>query len=72
MADLDDLREGANFGLDIASQQQHFHVKGAENAAWGMKDRLSRILTPKQVNPLCWLATTVLSWGLLQDSNVLT
>ena len=56
MADLDDLREGANFGLDIASQQQHFHVS----------------LTPKQVNPLCWLATTVLSWGLLQDSNVLT
>ena len=47
MADLDDLREGANFGLDIASQQQHFHVKGAENAAWGMKDRLSRIFNPK-------------------------
>ena len=47
MADLDDLREGANFGLDIASQQQHFHVKGAENAAWGMKDRLSRIFNPQ-------------------------
>ena len=24
MADLDDLREGSNFGLNIATQQQHF------------------------------------------------
>lgn len=47
MADLDDLREGANFGLGIASQQQAFHVKGAENASWGMKDRLSRIFNPQ-------------------------
>ena len=47
MADLDDLREGANFGLGIASQQQSFHVKGAENASWGMKDRLSRIFNPE-------------------------
>ena len=47
MADLDDLREGANFGLGVASQKQSFHVKGAENAPWGMKDRLSRIFNPK-------------------------
>lgn len=47
MADLDDLREGANFGLGVAAQQQNFHVKGAENAAWGLKDRLSRIFNPK-------------------------
>ena len=47
MADLDDLREGANFGLGVASQQQSFHVKGAENAPWGLKDRLSRIFNPK-------------------------
>ena len=47
MADLDDLREGSNFGLNIATQQQHFHVKGAENTSWGMKDRLSRIFNPK-------------------------
>lgn len=47
MADLDDLREGANFGLGVASGQQSFHVKGAENASWGMKDRLSRIFNPK-------------------------
>ncbi len=47
MADLDDLREGSDFGLGVASQQQSFHVKGASNLPWGMKDRLSRIFNPK-------------------------
>lgn len=47
MADLDDLREGNNFGLDKAATSQHYHVKGAENLPWGMKDRLSRIFNPK-------------------------
>lgn len=46
MADLDDLREGADFGLGVASVRQGFHVKGAENLPWGMKDRLSRIFNP--------------------------
>jgi putative autoinducer-2 (AI-2) aldolase len=46
MADLDDLREGANFGLGVASKEQNFHVKGAEYLPWGMKDRLSRIFNP--------------------------
>lgn len=46
MADLDDLREGADFGLGVASAHQGFHVKGAENLSWGMKDRLSRIFNP--------------------------
>ena len=47
MADLDDLREGANFGLGVASKTQSFHVKGASNLNWGMKDRLSRIFSPQ-------------------------
>jgi putative autoinducer-2 (AI-2) aldolase len=47
MADLDDLREGANFGLGVVSKEQGFHVKGASNLSWGMKDRLSRIFNPK-------------------------
>ena len=47
MADLDDLREGANFGIGVASKKQNFHVKGAEHLVWGMKDRLSRIFSPK-------------------------
>ena len=41
MADLDDLRDGCNFGLDQAVANQTFHVKGAGNLPWGMKDRLS-------------------------------
>ncbi len=47
MADLDDLREGNNFGLGIATDTQTFHVKGAGNLPWGMKDRLSRIFNPE-------------------------
>ena len=31
MADLDDLREGCNFGLGVASTNNSFHVKGAEH-----------------------------------------
>jgi len=47
MADLDDLREGANFGLGVASKEQNYHVKGASQLPWGMKDRLSRIFNPE-------------------------
>ena len=47
MADLDDLREGSNFGIGVVSSNNSFHVKGAENLPWGMKDRLSRIFNPK-------------------------
>lgn len=47
MADLDDLREGSDFGLGVTSQNESFHVKGASNLPWGMKDRLSRIFNPK-------------------------
>ena len=47
MADLDDLREGANFGIGVATQEKAFHVKGAGNLGWGMKDRLSRIFNPQ-------------------------
>lgn len=47
MADLDDLREGADFGLGINCENQSFHVKGAENLPWGMKDRLSPYLQPE-------------------------
>jgi putative autoinducer-2 (AI-2) aldolase len=46
MADLDDLREGSNFGVGVSAGQQTFHVKGAAHLPWGMKDRLSRIFQP--------------------------
>ncbi len=47
MADLDDLREGNKFGIGQAVKNQTFHIKGADNLSWGMKDRLSRIFNPK-------------------------
>jgi putative autoinducer-2 (AI-2) aldolase len=47
MADLDDLREGASFGLGQAVASQNFHIKGNDHVGWGTKDRLSRIFNPK-------------------------
>lgn len=45
MADLDDLREGADFSNEPV-RTQTFHIKGSDNLDWGMKDRLSRIFRP--------------------------
>ena len=45
MADLDDLREGADFSKEPVKNQT-FHIKGSDNLDWGMKDRLSRIFRP--------------------------
>ena len=47
MADMDGFREANNFGFGQTSQFDNFHVKGASNLPWGMKDRLSRIFNPK-------------------------
>lgn len=47
MADLDDLRDGSRFSVGVPVAKQSFHVKGADNLNWGMKDRLSRIFNPQ-------------------------
>lgn len=47
MPDMDGFREATNFGIGQTSQCSDFHVKGASNLSWGMKDRLSRIFNPK-------------------------
>lgn len=47
MADLDDIREGKKFGIGVEVKNQVFHVKGAGNLPWGMKDRLTRIFNPE-------------------------
>ena len=44
---MDGFREANNFGFGQTSQFDNFHVKGASNYSWGMKDRLSRIFNPK-------------------------
>lgn len=46
MADLDDIRDGKNFGLDQPAKNQVFHLKGLVNVDWGVKNRLSRIFNP--------------------------
>ena len=47
MADLDDIREGKKFGIGMEVKNRAFHVKGADNLPWGMKDRLTRIFNPE-------------------------
>lgn len=47
MADLDDLREGSRFAIGVPVENQSFHIKGAENLPWGMKDRMNRIFNSK-------------------------
>lgn len=47
MADKDGNQLSKNYYTEVAPLQQAFHVKGADHADWGMKDRLSRIFNPK-------------------------
>lgn len=46
MADLDDLREGSNFGSAPAPRESGFHLKGLGGQDWGIKARLSRVFDP--------------------------
>ena len=47
MADLDDIREGKDFGLDTPARNEPFFLKGSNALDWGMQNRLSRIFNPK-------------------------
>lgn len=47
MADKDGNKLAKDYHVDVAPPQNSFHVKGADHADWGMKDRLSRIFNPK-------------------------
>jgi putative autoinducer-2 (AI-2) aldolase len=46
MADLDDIRDGRNYGVGVEQKADGFFLKGSGNLDWGMKDRLSRIFNP--------------------------
>ena len=50
MADLDDIRDGKNFGLDVPASTEGFYLKGLNNTDWGLKNRLSRIFNKKSGN----------------------
>jgi 3-hydroxy-5-phosphonooxypentane-2,4-dione thiolase len=47
MADLDDIKDGKDFGLDTPQDKQGFYLKGLANYDWGIKNRMSRIFNPK-------------------------
>jgi putative autoinducer-2 (AI-2) aldolase len=46
MADLDDIRDGKEYGVGMGQKTDGFFLKGSNNLDWGMKDRLSRIFNP--------------------------
>jgi len=50
MADLDDIRDGKEYGIGIEQKNEKYFLKGSANLNWGMKDRLSRIFNPKTGN----------------------
>jgi 3-hydroxy-5-phosphonooxypentane-2,4-dione thiolase len=47
MADLDDLKEGKDFGRDRPADTSRFFLKGAAHHDWGLKARLARIFRPE-------------------------
>ena len=47
MAEKDGAQASKNYYEDVPAAKHVFHVKGMDNADWGMKDRLTRIFSPK-------------------------
>lgn len=47
MADLDDIKDGKDFGLDRPAKTDGFFLKGSGHLDWGMQNRLARIFNPK-------------------------
>lgn len=47
MADLDDIRDGDNFGLNTPADTSGFYLKGMAHTDWGVKNRMSRIFNRK-------------------------
>ena len=50
MADLDDIRDGNNFGIGIPVEGQSFYIKGHDHMNWGMKNRLANMFNKKSGN----------------------
>lgn len=47
MADLDDIKDGKDWGADRPADTSRFYLKGSANYDWGMKARLARIFNPR-------------------------
>jgi len=50
MAEKTGNKIAKDYGIGIPFPKHSFHVKGMDNVGWGMKDRLSRIFSPKSGN----------------------
>ncbi|MAS94765.1 MAG: 3-hydroxy-5-phosphonooxypentane-2,4-dione thiolase [Verrucomicrobiales bacterium] len=50
MADLDDIRDGDNFGLNTPADTSSFYLKGMNSTDWGIKNRMARIFNRKSGN----------------------
>ncbi|HAT1514740.1 3-hydroxy-5-phosphonooxypentane-2,4-dione thiolase [Morganella morganii] len=47
MADLDDIRDGKDFGLNTPQKNTLYTLKGGGSLDWGMQSRLARIFNPQ-------------------------
>ena len=47
MADLDDIKDGKDFGINTPQDKQGFFLKGGANYDWGIKNKMSRIFNPE-------------------------
>lgn len=47
MADLDDIKDGKDFGLGIPQANKAFYLKGSGALDWGMQSRLANMFNPK-------------------------
>lgn len=47
MADLDDIRDGDNFGINSPADTESFYLKGLNSTDWGIKNRMARIFNRK-------------------------
>lgn len=50
MAEKDNNKDAADFGIGIPVKKNPFFLKGLEHADWGIKDRMSRIFNPQSGN----------------------
>lgn len=46
MADLDDIKEGKDYGIGRPQENKAFYLKGSGALDWGMQSRLARIFNP--------------------------
>jgi 3-hydroxy-5-phosphonooxypentane-2,4-dione thiolase len=47
MADVDDIRDGKEFGIGVSADAKGFYLKGLNSLDWGLKNRAARIFNRK-------------------------